>query len=262
MDLNKAVCIVTGSATGIGAACALDLAKKGARVVINYTKSDADAKSTANACERIGSEALLIRADVADDRDCRRIAQAALDRWGRVDVLVNNAGITKFAPDHADLDALQAEDFQRVFAVNVIGVYQMTRAVVPAMKQAGCGAIINISSVAAVSGTGSSVVYAASKGALNTMTLSLARALAPKIRVNAVCPGFVDTRWFREGLGEEAYQRARAQYQERSALHKTVAAEDVARAVSWLLEGADLVTGEFIMVDSGAHLGMTPLKAR
>lgn len=262
MVLNNAVCIVTGSATGIGAACAIDLARKGARVVINYTKSEADANAAVRSCEEAGAETLLVRANVAIDEDCRRIAQAALDRWGRIDVLVNNAGITKFAPNHADLNALQADDFQRLYAVNVVGVFQMTRAVAAAMKKQGSGAIVNISSTAGVMGTGSSVAYAASKGALNTMTLSLARALAPEIRVNAVCPGFVETRWFREGLGEEAYAKAKARYQDRAALHQTLVPDDVARAVTWLLEGADRVTGEFIMVDSGSHLGTTPLKAR
>lgn len=262
MDLSNAVCIITGSATGIGAACAIDLAKKGARVVINYTKSEAEAKATVKACAQAGAETSLIRADVANDDDCRRIAQATLDQWGCIDILVNNAGITKFAPNHADLDALQAEDFQRLYAVNVVGVFQMTRAVVPAMKKEGKGAIVNISSVAGVSGTGSSVAYAASKGALNTMTLSLARALAPEIRVNAVCPGFVETRWFREGLGQDAYLNAKARYEETSALHKTIVPDDVARAVTWLLQGADRVTGEFITVDSGMHLGLAPAKAR
>lgn len=262
MELNNTVCIVTGSATGIGAACALDVAKKGARVVINYTKSETEASATADACKRLGAETLLVRADVSQDADCQRIARAALDRWGRVDALVNNAGITKFAPNHADLDALQAEDFQRLYAVNVVGAFQMTRAVTPAMKRQGSGAIVNVSSVAGIMGVGSSIAYAASKGALNTMTLSLARALAPEIRVNAVCPGFVETRWFKDALGEEAYRNAKARYEERSALRKTMSPEDVARAVTWLLEGADRVTGEFIMVDSGAHLGASPLKVR
>jgi NAD(P)-dependent dehydrogenase (short-subunit alcohol dehydrogenase family) len=262
MNLNHAVCIVTGSATGIGAACAMDVAKKGARVVINYTKSEAEANATADACRRLGAEALLVRADVSNDADCQRIARTALDQWGRIDALVNNAGITKFAPNHADLDALRGEDFQRVYAVNVVGVFQMTRAVAPVMKRQGSGAIVNISSIAGVMGVGSSIAYAASKGALNTMTLSLARALAPEIRVNAVCPGFVETRWFKDALGEEAYANAKARYEERSALRKAMSPEDIARAVTWLLEGADRVTGEFVMVDSGTHLGAIPLKAR
>lgn len=262
MELKEAVCIVTGSATGIGAACALDLAKKGARVVVNYTKSEAAATETARACEQAGAQALQVRADVAVDADCRLLAQAALNKWGRIDALVNNAGITKFVPKHGDLDALQAEDFQRLYAVNVIGAYQMTRAVAPAMKRQGRGAIVNVSSIAGVMGVGSSVAYAATKGAMNTMTLSLARALAPEIRVNAVCPGFVETRWLQQGLGEQGYATAKARYEENAPLHKTITAEDVAKAIVWFLEGADRVTGEFIIIDSGTHLGGTPLKAR
>lgn len=261
MELNSAVCIVTGSATGIGAACALELARKGCRPVINYTKSETEAKQTAQACEQLGVETLLVRASVAEDADCRRMADAALAKWGRIDGLINNAGTTKVAFNHADLDALSAEDFQRIYAVNVIGAFQMIRAVEPAMRKQGHGAVVNVSSIAAVMGNGTSVAYAASKGALNTMTLSLARVLGPQIRVNAVCPGFVETRWLQGALGDR-YEKA----QERSAaavpLQKTCTPQDVARTVVWLLEGADLVTGEFIIVDGGSHLGAAPLKAR
>jgi 3-oxoacyl-[acyl-carrier protein] reductase len=251
MDLKNAVGIVTGSATGIGAACAVRLAERGCHAVINYTKSEAEAAATAAACERLGVQTLIVKANVADDADCRRMAEAALAKWGRIDALVNNAGITKFARDHRDLDALQAEDFQRIYAVNVIGAYQMTRAVVPAMKKQGHGAIVNVSSIGGMRGSGSSIAYAASKGALNTMTLSLARALAPEIRVNAVCPGLVETRWVRDGAGTEAYAKFKAHYEQSAALRKVVLPEDVARAIVWLLEGADLVTGESIVVDGG-----------
>jgi NAD(P)-dependent dehydrogenase (short-subunit alcohol dehydrogenase family) len=261
MDLKDAVCIVTGSATGIGAACTVALARKGCHAVVNYTKSEADARATAALCERAGAPALVVQADVASDDDCRRLAKAALDKWGRIDALVNNAGITKFATNHADLDALDAEDFQRIYAVNVVGAYQMIRAVVPAMRKQGHGAIVNISSTAGVMGTGSSIAYAASKGALNTMTLSLARALAPQIRVNAVCPGFVETRWLREGFGDK-YAEMKSRYEQRAVLGKVLAPEDIARAVVWFLESADKVTGEFLMVDGGMHLGGVPLKAR
>jgi 3-oxoacyl-[acyl-carrier protein] reductase len=261
MELKDTVCIVTGSATGIGAACAVALAKKGCHVVVNYSKSEADAQATAKQCGDVGAQALVVQGDISVDADCRRIAEAALRKWGRIDALVNNAGTTKFAPNHADLAALQAEDFQRIYAVNVIGAFQMIRAVVPAMKQQGAGAIVNISSIAGVMGVGSSVAYAASKGALNTMTLSLARALAPEIRVNAVCPGFVETRWLQQGFGDK-YAEAKARFEARAPLGKVIMPEDIARAVLWFLEGADRVTGEFLIVDSGMHLGLAPLKAR
>jgi len=253
MILKDSVCIVTGSATGIGAACALLLAVKGARVAINYTKSEKEAQTTAAACEAKGAASILVRADVSSDQDCRRLAQAALDKWGRIDGLINNAGVTKFAK-HGDLDALDAADFQRIFGVNVIGPFQMVRAVVPAMQKQGAGAIVNISSIAGLTGMGSSVAYAASKGALNTMTLSLARALGPAIRVNAVCPGFVETRWLTGGLGG-SYESLKQNYEAITPLKSVVYPEDVAEAAVWLLEGAGKVTGETILVDSGVHLG-------
>ena len=192
MNIEGGVFIVTGSATGLGAAVARRLASKGGRVVINYTKSEAEANATADECRSLGGDALLCRADVSNDADCRRMAAEAVERFGRIDGLVNNAAQSKIAP-HTDLEALTADDFERIFGVNVIGPYQMTRAVAPHMKQQGKGAIVNISSVSGFSGSGSSIAYAASKGALNTMTLSLARALAPEIRVNAVCPGVMQT---------------------------------------------------------------------
>jgi 3-oxoacyl-[acyl-carrier protein] reductase len=257
MDIKGAVFIVTGSATGLGAAVARRLSSKGGKVVINYTKSEAEAKATVDACLSLGGEALLCRADVSDDADCRRMAADTMERFGRVDGLVNNAAQSKIAA-HADLESLTAADFNRIFGVNVIGPYQMVRAVTPHMKRQGKGAIVNISSVSGFSGSGSSIAYAASKGALNTMTLSLARALAPEIRVNAVCPGVMQTRWWREGLGEDRYQSFIDNYAENSPLKAAGDPEIVADPVVWLLEGAEHVTGETIMVDSGSHLGGTP----
>jgi 3-oxoacyl-[acyl-carrier protein] reductase len=257
MDIKGAVFIVTGSATGLGAAVARRLSSKGGKVVINYTKSEAEANETAEACRSLGGEALLCRADVSDDADCRRMASETMERLGRIDGLVNNAAQSKIAA-HADLEALTADDFNRIFGVNVVGPYQMVRAVAPHMKRQGKGAIVNISSGSAFSGSGSSIAYAASKGALNTMTLSLARALAPEIRVNAVCPGVMQTRWWREGLGEDRYQSFIDNYAENSPLKAAGDPEIVADPVVWLLEGAEHVTGETIMVDSGSHLGGTP----
>lgn len=254
MKLEGAVCIVTGSATGTGAACALQLASKGCRVVVNYTKSEKDAKETLAACQATGAEAILVKADVASDADCRALARAAVDRWGRIDALINNAGITKFAAA-TDLDALDAADFQRLYAVNVIGPYQMIRACVPAMKQQGKGAIVNISSISGVMGIGSSTAYVASKGALNAMTLALARALAPQIRVNAVCPGLIETRWHLSRFSREDYSRFKQNYEKTVPLAKAASPDDVAEVALWLIEGAALITGESILVDAGLHLG-------
>jgi 3-oxoacyl-[acyl-carrier protein] reductase len=249
------VAVVTGSATGVGAAVARRLAGDGWRVVVNYTRSEEEARATEAACREAGAETRLVRGDVARDEDCRRIAAGALDAWGRIDALVNNAGITKFA-DHRDLEALGADDFQRIYAVNVVGAYQMVRACAPAMKRSGKGAVVNVSSIAGVTGMGSSIAYIASKGALNLMTLALARALGPEIRVNAVCPGMIEGRWLREGLGEAGYERARARYRDSTPLRSTARPEDVAETIAWLIEGASLVTGETILIDGGMHLAV------
>jgi NAD(P)-dependent dehydrogenase (short-subunit alcohol dehydrogenase family) len=253
------VAIVTGSAAGIGAACAELLASRGARVVVNYSKSADEADAVGAACEASGAEVVVVQGDVANENDCRRLAQAALERWGRIDWLVNNAGVTAFAA-HSDLDALQAEDFQRIYAVNVIGSYQMIRACADSMRSHGAGAVVNVSSIAGVAGIGSSVAYAASKGALNTLTVDLARALAPEIRVNAVCPGFVETRWWRNRLGD-AYEEQRDRFASQTPLGKVVTPEETAETIAFLL-AAEKVTGETLLLDAGLHLNFAPLAAR
>ncbi len=261
MDIKGGVTIVTGSATGVGAACAKMLAARGCNVVINFTRSEAEARETEAECRAAGVETLLCQADVANDADCRRMAAGAIEKWGRIDGLINNAGTTQFV-DHANLAGLTADDFHRIYAVNVIGPFQMTRAVASHMKAAGRGAIVNISSIAGVMGVGSSIAYTASKGALNTMTLSLARALGPEIRVNTVCPGFIQGRWLRAGLGDQVYEAARSAQERTTPLRKAGTPEDMAQAAVWFIEGADLITGEFLIVDAGAHLGGAPLVAR
>jgi 3-oxoacyl-[acyl-carrier protein] reductase len=261
MDIKGGVVIVTGSATGVGAAAVKMLAGKGCNVVINYTRSETEAKETQAECEALGVETLLCQADVSKDEDCRRMVDEAMKKWGRIDGLINNAGTTHFV-NHADLEGLNADDFQRIYAVNVIGPFQMTRAVTPHMKAAGQGSIVNVSSIAGVMGVGSSIAYTASKGALNTMTLSLARVLGPEIRVNTICPGFIQGRWLRGGLGDDAYEASKAAQERTTPLRKAGTPEDMAQAAVWFIEGADLITGEILIVDAGAHLGASPLIAR
>jgi len=248
---DKQAFIVTGSASGVGAATALLLARQGAAVVVNYVKSAAEAERVAEECRRAGGEAVVVRADVAQEADCRRLAAAAMDAWGRIDGLVNNAGTTKFVPMR-DLAGLSAEDFHRIFSVNVIAAYQMVRAC-EAPLRAARGAVVNVSSIAGTMGIGSSMAYAASKGALNTLTLSLARALGPDVRVNAVLPGFTETRWLREGLGA-GFERAREDYREQSALGKTMTPEEIAESIVALLQ-ARKITGQLLAVDAGRGLG-------
>jgi 3-oxoacyl-[acyl-carrier protein] reductase len=251
----RKVAIVTGSATGIGAAIARALAEAGWNLLINYTRSVAEARRTAVACERLGAEVLVVAGDVAVDADCRALAQAALKRWRRIDALVNNAGTTSFVKAE-DLEGMSSADFQRIFAVNVLGAYQMTRAAAPALKRSS-GAIVNVSSHSGFSGRGSSMAYAASKGALNTLTLGLARALAPRVRVNAVCPGFVDTRWTRRRMSATAYRGFKRGIEETAPLGRMVTAEDVAEAALWFILGGRCITGQLLVIDSGNHMSVS-----
>src|SRR6201995_4718999 len=205
--------IVTGSASGLGAATSGILAKGGARIVVNHSKNKKEGEGTPETCRKAGAkEVIVVQGDVSRDEDCKKIAAAAAP-WGRLDALVNNAGTTKHVA-HDKLDDLTAEDFQRIYAVNPIGPYQMIRAA-RALLEAGAkasgrpAAVVNVSSVAGISGGGSSVAHSASQGALHTMTLSLARALAPLIRVNTVCPGYIDTPWFTKGRGEAGAKQVR-----------------------------------------------------
>ena len=261
MDISGNVAIVTGSARGVGAATAKMLAEKGCNVVINYSKSDAQAREIETLCGELEVETLLCKADVANDEDCRRMVMEAVEKWGRLDVLVNNAGTTKFCA-HDNLDGLSKEDFLHIYGINVVGAYQMIRAAAPHMKKAGKGSIVNVASIAGVTGIGSSVAYAASKGALITMTLSLARVLGPEIRMNAVCPGFIQGSWLREGMGEETYEFTKQYLESSTPLRMTATPETVAESIMYFITGAPLVTGETLILDGGFHLTSTPITRR
>ncbi|HLL26496.1 MAG TPA: SDR family oxidoreductase [Xanthobacteraceae bacterium] len=262
-DFDGKVILVTGSATGLGAAIALGAAKRGAKaVILNCTKSLKEAEATADAVKKAGAEVTIAQGDVGDDADCKKIAVAA-SRYGKIDALVNNAGITKHVTNHADLDGLSKDDFLRIFAINTVGPFQMVRACRALLEKSASVSVLMTSSIAAVTGIGSSVAYAASKGALNTMTLSLARALAPKIRVNAICPGFIDTRWFTDALGEQATAGIRANISQITPLKAASKAEDIADPALFLIsDAARHITGETLLVDAGLHLGYSSLVAR
>jgi 3-oxoacyl-[acyl-carrier protein] reductase len=250
---QRKTALVTGSGTGVGAATVLQLARRGWNVAVNYSSSEQEARQSAAACRDAGADVLLQQADIADDAQCRALVDAAMARWGRLDALVNNAGISMFGKA-ASWDALDAAAFHKILGVNTVGTFQMVRAAVPHLKAAQ-GCIVNVSSVAGSLGIGSSVPYIASKGALTAMTLHLARTLAPQVRVNAVCPGLITSRWFSRGMGQEAYDKVRAAYEAEVPLHTACSPEDVAEAIVWLVDGARTVTGELLLLDSGTHLG-------
>ncbi|NPC58180.1 SDR family NAD(P)-dependent oxidoreductase [Caenimonas soli] len=260
------VAIVTGSATGLGAACAFELADRGWNVAINYSKSKIEAEETFSKVKSKGVDAILVQADVGRDADCRRLAAATLEKWGRIDGLINNAATTKFQKER-DLEDVTPEDFERIMRVNVAGPYMMTRAVWPTMKKQWeereeRGSVVNISSIAGGTGNGSSIPYVASKGGLNTMTLALARWLGPAVRVNTVCPGVIQGRWLLNGMGEAEYDKFKEKMAEVTPLRMVGTAEQSAEAAVFFLTSASGITGEILFVDAGSHLGYLPLKGR
>jgi 3-oxoacyl-[acyl-carrier protein] reductase len=227
----------------------IELAQRGANVVVNFSKSEAEAKETVAACEHAGANALLVRADVSRDAEVRAMVQQTVDTFGTVNILVNNAGVTHFV-NFADLDGMKEEYWDRILAVNLKGAFFCCRAVAEHMKSAGAGAIVNVASIAGIRAVGSSIAYAASKAGVINMTVGLARALAPEIRVNAVAPGFIDTRWLKDGLGP-IFEPAKKATEEQTPLRRVAAPEDVANVIVGLVADADFVTGETIIIDGG-----------
>lgn len=258
-DLEGRSALVTGSATGLGRSMAVKLAERGADVIINYSRSVAEAEEAADLCRGAGAQVQVVKANVADPAGCEALATAAARR-GHLDILVNNAGITRHAADHADLGALSKADFMDTYEVNVVGPYLMLQATKPLLQAAyantgRASAVLNTSSIAGIKGVGSSVAYAASKGALNTMTISLARALAPAIRVNAVCPGFIGTRWFKDAMDEEAFESKIRTIEAKTPLGAASGPDDIADAALFFVsDAARHVTGELMLVDAGMHL--------
>ncbi len=237
------VALVTGSATGIGRAVAWGLAARGYDVVVNYSRSGAEAEETATGVRERGGKALVIRADVADDEAVRAMVSQTVAELGGLDLLVNNAATTHFVP-HTDLDGLTAQVWDDILNVNLKGTFFASRAAMPHLT-ARRGNIVNVASVAGMAGSGSSIAYAASKGAVITLTKSLARAFAPEVRVNAVAPGPVQTRWLADH--QDMVEAAMTQ----TPLKRPATAEDVAAVVLFLADETSLMTGQVLVVDGG-----------
>jgi ketoreductase RED2 len=242
MELTGKVAIVTGSASGIGFAVATALAGEGVSVVVNSSRSAAAGQAVADALPG----AMYAGADIADDAACQALVAAALERYGRLDILVNNAATTEVIA-HADLDAATDEIWQRIFAVNVLGTWHMTRACVPALRATADGVVVNVSSVAGLRATGSSIPYAVSKAGVNHLTVLLANVLGPEIRVNAVAPGLVDTPWTAD------WHAIREAVRRRAPLRRSAEPGHVAEAVMGLIH-ARHVTGQVVTVDGGMSI--------
>jgi NAD(P)-dependent dehydrogenase (short-subunit alcohol dehydrogenase family) len=246
---DRRVVAVTGGASGIGAACVEAFAQRGWRVVVNYYQEHERERALSLAA---AGEGIVVQGDVGRDEDCRRMAQEAVAAFGRVDAVVCSAGMSRLVPQ-AQLDALTLDDFLRATTVNTAGPFMVARAFAPWLRQSPAGSIVIISSYGALYGTGSSIAYAASKGAANTLTLSLARVLAPHVRVNAVCPALIED-GFVQRLDPAGFE-ARAEHQIRQApLQKVGKPADVAADVYWLAAGASLITGTVLALDCGLHL--------
>ncbi|HEX6723458.1 MAG TPA: SDR family oxidoreductase [Burkholderiaceae bacterium] len=251
---DERVVLISGAASGIGAATARRFMKEGWRVALNHVDAaqKAAAEQVAAQMNVPASRSLAVEGDVTQDADCVRVVERAMEHFGRLDALVNAAGISKMVP-HPDLHGVSAEDFQRIYAVNTIGTFQMMRAAAKHLKASGKGSIVNISSRAALMGSGSSIPYAASKAAVNALTLALARVLAPEVRVNAVCPALVE-QGFVERLAPESFTKRRAHQIEVSPLHRIGHPDEVAEAIWWLTTGASMMTGAIVELDFGMHL--------
>jgi 3-oxoacyl-[acyl-carrier protein] reductase len=243
--LDGKVALVTGGGTGIGRATSIALADEGAAVAVNYSRSRGDADETASEIASRGRRAITVACDVSDDHAVTEMIGRVTRELGRLDILVNNAGTTRFI-DHRDLDALTTDVWDRILAVNVKGTFYCCRAAARAMRDGG--RIINIGSVAGVRGHGSSIAYAASKGAIHTMTLSLARALAPSITVNAIAPGLIETRWH---VGHDSENAARSA---RFPAKRIGRPEDIAQMAVAFAAADNFLTGQVLVIDGGALL--------
>jgi 3-oxoacyl-[acyl-carrier protein] reductase len=245
---SRKAALVTGAATGIGRSAVLALARAGYDVAVNYSSSEAAARQTAKEAEQAGAQTLLIRCDVSDERGVRAMLAQVKERFGRLDVLINNAGTTA-AWKPKDLETLSLEEWDRVFAVNVRGLFQVTRAAVPLLKEAK-GCIVNTASIVGLRPGPQPLPYAASKAAVVNLTKTLAWNLGPDIRVNAVAPGWMEGDWMKRML-KDKYDELMGKRAKATPLKRVVTADDVAETMMSLIQSNRFVTGEVIVIDGG-----------
>jgi 3-oxoacyl-[acyl-carrier protein] reductase len=248
MTQTRRVALITGAATGIGRATAIALAAAGFDVAVNYSRSESAARETSRLAEDKGAKTLLLRCDVSDDSCVRKMLTAVEQEFGRLDALVNNAGTTTEVKPQ-DFEALTAEEWDRVFAVNVRGVFQVTRAAVPMLKKSG-GSVVNTASIVGLRPGPQPLPYAASKAAVVSLTKLLALNLGPEIRVNAVAPGWMEGDWMARML-KDKYDDLMARRAKNTPLRRCVAANDVAEVIVNLITSNRLVNGEVVVVDGG-----------
>ena len=252
MELKGRVAIVTGGGTGIGRATSMRLARAGAKaVVVNYSRSDRDAKETAEELRSLGADAMPLQADVADESQVKAMIATTAERYGRLDVLVNNAGTTHFVA-HSDLDGLTDAVWDEILRVNLKGTFFCCRAAAAELRKTK-GAIVNVASIAGHRASGSSIAYAVSKAGVIQLTRGLALSLSPDVRVNSVSPGLVSTRWFRQRFGDEAATAQEESFVDSTPLRRIAGPDDVAQAIMALIEN-DLVTGQDLVIDGGKNI--------
>lgn len=249
MDNDSAVVLITGAATGVGKACALRFAKLGWNVVINFSRSRADADETERLVAKAGVKTMLCQCDVSNEQGVVEMMDKVAQKFGRLDVLVNNAAMTHFVPA-TDLGNMTEDKWDRILGVNLKGPFFCMKAAADLLAAGQGGAIVNVSSVAGLTGRGSSIAYAASKGALNTMTKSFALALAPKVRVNAVLPGPIDSRWIRDANNDWDL----AEMTQALPIPRASQPDEIADGILFLAIGTAMTTGQLLTIDGGQTL--------
>lgn len=245
-DFQGKVVLVTGASRGIGAAIAREFAARGATVAVNYLRRHEAAQAVVQQCRACGGDAVALAADVMLPAQADALVKRTIDEFGRLDVLVNNAGTTEVIP-HGELEAAAPDIWRRIFDVNVIGTWQLTVAAVPHLRASGRGQVVNVSSLAGTRPVGSSIPYACSKAAVSHMTRLLANTLGPDIRVNAVAPGLVDTPWTEDWTAVREFVRAQ------SPMQRSATPDDVAEIILALARST-FVTGEVVLIDGGLNL--------